>query len=627
MAQRPNHLYEFGPYRLDPGERQLLHDGQPLSLPPKLFETLLALVENAGHALEKDELLRRVWGDTFVEEVTLAKNISLLRRALGEGENEQRYIETISKFGYRFVAPVERKEAPPRMAVKGLPAIRAQGMIAVPVLALIVAVYFFVPSWLPITKTVEAPTLPPRVKVVVLPFANLSASAEEDYFADGLTEEMIMQLARLSPERLAVIARTSAMHFKGSKKTVAEIGKELGVDYVLEGSLRREGDKLRVTAQLIQVRDQMHRWARNYERSLHDLVAVQEDVARAIASEIRVQLTPPGLAAAGRRSGALPVSPEVHHLYLKGRFFWNKRTEAGYVKAIDFFQQTIRQDPEFAAAHAGLADTYALLGSVTNSTISRLEAMPRARAFAEKALALDESLAEAHTSLAFVKMHFEQDWAGAEKEFQRAIELNPSYVTAHHWYAYCLLAQTRFEEALREIRLALELDPLSLIVNTDVAEVLYFARQYDEAIQQAQKTLEMDPSFALAHRVLGLSYEQKGMYPESIAAFRALIRLSGRADHALAALGRSYALSGNRREAEKLLAELLALKPANSGALLGPAIVHAALGNKEQAISWLEKLAEQRAGIVLIKVEPYFDSLRSEPRFRAIERRLRLSAE
>jgi TolB-like protein/DNA-binding winged helix-turn-helix (wHTH) protein/Flp pilus assembly protein TadD len=603
---------------LDPAERQLLQEGKPVPLPPKLFETLLVLVENAGHVLEKDELLRRVWGETFVEEVTLAKNVSLLRKALGEGEDEQRYIQTVPKFGYRFVAPVQRLEKTPAAVLAKIPRL---GWVLAGVAALSLS------GWLAVSQF--APPAPPpaaatRVKLVVLPFANLSGSPEEEYFADGLTEEMIMQMARLNPERLAVIARTSSMHFKGTRKTVAQIGQELGVEYVLEGSLRRDGDKLRVSAQLIQARDQMNLWARNYERNVRDLVAVQDDLARAIATEIRVQLTPQGLAAAGHKP-ARPVAPEAHQLYLKGRFFWNKRTEAGYVKAIEFFEQATQGDPAFAAAHAGLADTYALLGSMTNSTIPRLEAMPRARAFAEKALALNESLAEAHTSLAFVKMHFEQDWEGSEKEFQRAIALNPSYVTAHHWYAYCLLAQTRFEEALREIRLAQELDPLSLIINTDVAEILYFSRRYDEAIQQAQRTLEMDPSFALANRVLGLSYEQKGMYTESIAAFQALIRLSGRADYALAALGRSYALSGNRREAQKLLDELLALKPANSGALIGPAIVHAALGNKDQALSWLEKLAEQRAGIILIKVEPYFDSLRPDPRFRAIERRLSLT--
>jgi tetratricopeptide (TPR) repeat protein len=321
------------------------------------------------------------------------------------------------------------------------------------------------------------------------------------------------------------------------------------------------------------------------------------------------------------------VAPGVNERYLKGRYFWNKRTEAGYVKAIQYFEEAIQMDPQYAAAYAGLADSYALLGSMANSTMPRLEAMPRARAFAEKALALDESLAEARTSLAFVKMHFEQDWDSAEREYRRAIASNPSYVTAHHWYAYCLIAQGRVDEALREIRLAQELDPLSLIINTDVAEILYFARRHDEAIQQARRALELDPSFALAQRVLGLAYEEKGMYAESIEALQKLVEISGRADYALAALGRSYALSGNREEARKLLEELMALKTRDSGAFLGPAIIHAALGNREEALLWLEKLYQQRAGSILIKVEPYFDVLREEPRFQALERRMALASD
>jgi tetratricopeptide (TPR) repeat protein len=359
---------------------------------------------------------------------------------------------------------------------------------------------------------------------------------------------------------------------------------------------------------------------------LRDVLAVQDDVARAVAGEIGVRLRPPA-APADQAAKLVAVPPEVNELYLKGRYFWNKRTEAGYVKAIQYFEEAIQMHPEYAAAYAGLADSYALLGSMANSTLPRIDAMPRARAFAEKALALDETLAEARTSLAFVKMHFEQDWDAAEREYRRAIASNPSYVTAHHWYAYLLVAQARMDEALREIRLAQELDPLSLIINTDVAEMLYFARRHDEAIQQASKTLEMDPSFALAQRVLGLAYEEKGMYPESIAALQKLVEITERADYALAALGRSYALSGNREEAEKLLQELLAVKTKDSGALLGPAIVYAALGNKDQALLWLEKLYQQRAGIILLKVEPYFDVLRPEPRFQALERRMALASD
>jgi TolB-like protein/DNA-binding winged helix-turn-helix (wHTH) protein/Tfp pilus assembly protein PilF len=619
----------FGAFELRQHSGELRKEGRLIRLQPQPLRVLALLAGRAGELVTREEIRKEIWGqDTFVDfEQGLNYCIKEIRATLGDDAETPQYVETLPRRGYRFIAPVKHIETPaPAMATvqdgtASLPAARPRyrlallGLAAVLVVAAVFAWQRFRPAAAPSGK----------IMLAVLPFENLSGDTEQDYLSDGLTDEMITQLARLNPERLGVIARTSAMHYKGARKDVREVGRELGVDYVLEGSLRRDGDRVRISAQLIQVKDQTHLWAENYERHVRDILAVQDNVARAIAAEIRVQLTPQGLAAAGRGSSARAAAPEVYQLYLKGRYFWNKRTEAGHVKAIQSFQEAIQKDPDSAPAYAGLADAYALLGSMTNSTLPRLEAMPRARAFAEKALALDESLAEAHTSLAFVKMHFEQDWATAEKEFQRAIALNPSYVTAHHWYAYCLISQGRVEEALREIRLAQELDPLSLIINTDLGELLYFARRYDEAIRQAQKTLEMDSSFALAHRVLGWGYEQKGMYKESIAELQTLVRLSGRADYALAALGRSYALSGNRKEAEKLLRELRALYPRKPGTSFGLAVLYSALGNKDQAFFWLEKSAQERFGIILIKVEPYFDSLRTDPRFRDIERRMALT--
>ena len=629
MGRQQPQVFEFGPFQLDVGERLLLREQQILALTPKAFETLLVLVENHGRLVGKEDLMKRLWPESFVEESNLAQQIFTLRKALGDDKDGNQYIETVPKRGYRFRSPVTSPTPAPVVPshepnVDGTVPKRtfpAAGFVWLILIAALSVVAYS--SWRAM-RPVAAPA-PPKMTLAVLPFENLSGDPDQEYLSDGMTEEMIMQLAQLNPARLAVIARTSSMHFKGSKKTVAQIGQELAADYVLQGSLRREGGRLRISAQLIQVEDQTHVWGQNYERDVHDLLALQDDVARAIASEIRVQLTPSRPLAAGGDTGSRAVAPEIHQQYLKGRYFWNKRTEAGYVKAIEYFQEAIRSKPDYAPAYAGLADAYALLGSMTNSTMPRLEAMPRARSFAEKALALDESLAEAHTSLAFVQMHFEHDWAAAEKEFRRAIALNPSYVTAHHWYAFCLMAQTRVEEALREIRLAQELDPLSLIINTDVAELLYYARRYDEAIRQAQKTLEMDASFPLAHRVLGLAYEQKGMLKESLAELQAQVRLSGRADYALAELARGLVLTGNRSEAEKLLRELQALDPQNPGTCIGLSFLHAALGDKDQAFFWLEKSAREHMGVILLKVQPYFDPLRSDPRFLAIERRMALS--
>ena len=614
MDRQPQ-VFEFGPFQVDVGERLLRRGEQIVGLTPKAFDTLVVLLENHGRLVGKDDLMKRLWPSSFVEESNLAQQISALRKALGDDGSQ--YIETVPKSGYRFRYPVSVLTK--SVSRRFLRADRVGWVILAAGLSL--TTYW---AWHWRAAQSAAAPAPAKVTLAVLPFENLSGDPDQEYLSDGMTEEMIMQLAQLNPARLAVIARTSSMHFKGSKKTVAQIGQELAADYVLQGSLRREGGRLRISAQLIQVEAQTHVWGQNYERDVRDMLALQDDVARAIASEIRVQLTPSRLLVSGSASSA-PRATEVHQQYLKGRYFWNKRSEPGFVKAIEFFQEAIQIDPGYAPAYAGLADAYALLGSMTNSTLPRLEAMPRARGFAEKALTLDESLAEAHTSLAFVLMHFEHDWAAAEREFQRAIALNPSYVTAHHWYAYCLMAQTRVEEALREIRLAQELDPLSLIVNTDVAELLYCARRYDEAIRQAQKALEMDASFPLAHRALGLAYEQKGMYKESVAELQLQVRYSGRADYALAELARAFVLTGNRNEAEKLLRELQTFNPQNPGTSIGLAFLYAALGDKDQAFFWLEKSARERMGVILIKVQPYFDTLRSDPRFRAIERRMALS--
>src|SRR3989475_8860445 len=317
-----------------------------------------------------------------------------------------------------------------------------------------------------------------RVMLVVLPFENLPGEPQEEYLSDGLTEEMITQLGRLHPERLGVIARTSAMQYKNTDKRTDQIGSELGVAYVLEGSLRRAGDRVRISAQLIQVRDQTHLWAESYERDLRDILALQSDVAQAIARQIELKLTPQQQA---RLARGRPIDPRAYELYSKGRYFWNKRSEEGYRRAIQYFQQAIARDSEYAPAYAGLADAYALLGSMPNVELPRSEAMPRARTAAIKALALDVGLAEAHTSLAFVQLHFDMGVPAAERECTRALQLNPGYPTAHHWYAFWLLAHGRAEEALQEVRAAQRLDPLSLIINTDVGAMLYYGRRHDEA--------------------------------------------------------------------------------------------------------------------------------------------------
>ena len=350
--------------------------------------------------------------------------------------------------------------------------------------------------------------------LAVLPFENLTGDPAQDYLSDGLTEEMIAQLGRLDPEHLGVIARTSVMHYKHTTEQAGQIGRELGVQYVLEGSLRRESDRVRVTAQLVQMKDQTHIWSRQYDRELKSLLALQGEIAQETADEIQLTLGKGHKLWATDRKVASPTSYQAYELYLKGRYFWNKRTKDGFQQAADYFQQSIANDPNYARAYAGLADTYALMSSW--SFVPQTEAIPKARAAALRALQLDDSLAEAHTSLALIAENYDYDWQTAEKEYRRAIQLDPQYATAHQWYAECLSFQGRFPEALEESERARQLDPLSLIIATDHAVILYFARQYDRAIEQFRAVLAMEPNFARAHMVV-YPYVEKGMFPEALA--------------------------------------------------------------------------------------------------------------
>ncbi len=622
MPQHPKHLYEFGPYRLDPAERRVLREGKSLPLPPKVFETLLVLVENAGHALEKDELLRRIWGDTFVEEVTLAKNISLIRKALGEGEDEQRYIETVSKYGYRFVAPVKRLDLETGELAAGESGRKVwlgAALLAVTALGLTIA------WWVRGSRGERAVVPGGKVTIAVLPFQNLSPDPQQEYFSDGLTEEMIQQLSQLNPERLSVIARTSAMHYRKTSKSVEQIGRELGADYILEGSVRRSGDRVRISAQLIQVKDQTHLLAEDYDRDLRDVLALQSEVAQAIARQIEIKLTPQQQARLARRR---PLNPEAYRLYLQGRYFWNQRTETGFARAVEYFQQAIEKQPDYAEAYAGLADCYALLGALVDAQGARAEAISRARTAALKALEIDGTLAEAHTSLAFVKWQYDWDWPGAGKEFQRALELNPGYATAHHWYAYLLMTQGQKEEGLREIRLAQESDPLSLIINTDFGELLCYAGQYDEAIRQSKKTLEMDPNFSLARRVLAWTYARKGMHAESIAELQKAVAVSGGREDLLMSLAYSYAMAGKRAEARAALGQMKRLYGASRDINFAMGVAYAAVGEKDQAFASLEKAYQARASsMILLGVAPVLDPLRSDPRFQDLLRRVGLPPE
>ena len=624
MPRDPNAIWLFGPFTLDPEQRALLRDGKSIALTYKAFEILHLLVENQGRALSKEEMMRQVWPDSFVDESNLAQHIFHLRKILGDTHEGQAYIETLPRHGYRFVAPVQK--APAKRAEAAVPTANTSqagaafansnptklrwviGIGAGLLLAAgIVAYVARGRIW------TAAPASNAKVMLAVLALENLSGDPQQEYLSNGLTEELITQLGSLEPGRLGVIARTSAMQYKDSHKDVRQISRELGVDYVLEGSVRRDGERVRITAQLIQVKDQTHLWAKEYDRGLKDILGLESEVAGEVAREIRLRLTP---AESARLAATHPVNPEAYEMYLKGRYFWNKRNEAAYVKAIDYFNQAIARDPQYAQAYSGLADAYALLGSWPNAEVPRRVAMPRAKEAALTALKLDDSLAEAHASLAFVEMHYEWNWKESEKGFRRAIELNPNYATAHQWFAYWLMAQGRRDESIAENELARKADPLSIIIRTDAADLLCAAGRFDEAIQKAREAMDLDPDFRLGHYFLGLAYAGKQMYPEALAEYQKGVALDSKDEWSLSGMGWVYALMHDRRKAEEIIRRLRQDARERPDLALEIAIIYSALGEKNEAFDWLENAYQNRdGGLMLVNSYWYFEQIRSDPRY------------
>jgi TolB-like protein/Flp pilus assembly protein TadD len=572
MEAKASRVYEFGPFRLEPAERRLLREGTPIVLTAKVLDLLIALVERAGHLVSKEELLSRVWPDSFVEEANLSVNVSALRRAIGDGcQDTGKYIETIPRVGYRFVATV-------REAAAGEPNIHS---------------------------------------IAVLPLANLSADPAQEYFTDGLTEELITELAKIS--RLRVISRTSAMHFKSTSKTVPEIARELSVDAVVEGAVVRDGNRVRISAQLIDARTDLHLWAQSYEGDLGDVLRLQDQVAWAIANEIKGKLAPPHQGPS--RANVRAVSSEVHELYLKGRFHWNKRTEEGLKRSIEYFQQAIEGAPLYALAYSALADSHNMLGLW--SVLPHTEVAPKAKAAATKALEIDDQLAEAYASLGWSRFAFDWDWVDAEKELKRAIKLNPGYESAHRWLCNCLQQQGRLDEASVEIKVAKELDPLSLVNNTVLGQNLYFLHKYDQAIEQERKTLEID-NFAYSHYVLGSAYEQKGDLGKAILEFQKAATLNANPVYP-AGLGHAFALAGRKREAQKLLDELSTLSIQRNIAWNEIAVICVGLGENDRALGVLEIAYEKHSSqLNWLKVDPRFDHLHKDPRFQDVLRRMNL---
>jgi TolB-like protein/DNA-binding winged helix-turn-helix (wHTH) protein/Flp pilus assembly protein TadD len=640
-THQPDGRLRFGVFEVDLRAGELRKHGLRIRLQEQPFQLLATLLERAGQVVTREELQKKLWpADTFVDfDHGLNKAVNKIRDALGDSAESPRFVETVARRGYRFLAEVKGADEiavrSPEIAPAQLPSSQppasqtgdraelvdaaAMPQRRLPPLAwkisafVLLAVIAAFAAWKIHSRNRPAPAIH---SLAVLPLESLSNDASQDYFADGMTDELISDLGQISA--LRVISRTSVMAYKHARKPLPQIARELNVDAIVEGTVLRSGDQVRITAQLIDAAADKHLWSQSYEGELKDTLALQNQVARAIAEQIRINLNPQEQAAL---KSAKVVNPEAYESYLKGRYFWNKRTPDSLKVALAYFNQAIDEDPMYAQAYSGLADTYALLGDWQYGVMTPKEALPKAKAAASKALELDSTLSEAHNSLAFCFDAFDWDFDAAGKEFQRSIELNPGYATAHHWYSWHLSLLGRYDQAIEEMRKAKSLDPLSLIINADLAELLSIAHFYDESIIQSRKTIEMDPNFALAHNQLAQAYLQKQMNAEAIAELQKAVQLSAGSPTCIANLARAYAASGRTSEAEKLLSDLKSHSNGGYSDAAEVSMVYAALGDKEQAMHWLEIGYEQRfnPGVLL---RPGFDPLRADPRFQDLVHRI-----
>jgi TolB-like protein/Flp pilus assembly protein TadD len=567
--------YEFGQFRLDATDRVVFCGDAIVPLAPKAVEILVALVENSGRLVERDGLIRSIWPDTHVEEANLTYNIAMLRRTLGRDPAGQDYIETIPKRGYRFIGSVRKISVSAVDTGSGAPGHRS---------------------------------------IAVLRFVNMSFDPDNEYFSDGLAEEITNALTRV--EGLRVVARTSAFQFKDAAQDIRGIGAKLNASAVLEGSVRRSGNKVRVTAQLIDVADGYHLWSEIYEREMTEIFALQDEVAEAIVGALKLNFAPGSL----KRK----TDPETYQLYLKGRYFRNKVSLDGFRKSLDYYRRALERDPRYAPVYAGLAESYVNLGW-NFSELPPGEAYAKANAAVTEALRLDDTLVDAHVSLGLLKSHYEWDWPGAEAAFQRALVLDPNHVNAHHRYAHYLIAVGRIEEALVESFRCLELDPLDQIICHHLGWHYRMARQYDEAIDQHLKVLEMNPHAELTRIYLGQAYLQKGLYDQAIAEYRTAFQL-GRGEAAdLAWLGHAYAVSGKRKEALEMLGRMLEQAGTRYVSAYAIGLIYIGLEELDKGFDWLEKAyLERNPLLVYLAVDPDFDSVRSDPRFLSLLARMSL---
>lgn len=612
----------FAVFEADLKTGELRKNGIKIKLQEKPFQILSLLVEHRGELVTREELREKLWSaDTFVDfDHSLGTAIAKLRQALGDSAQNPRFVETVSNRGYRFLVPVEtvlprRDESFPRVSLLRRISASAGAGLLLGVLLIGAFLRFNIrgaADWL------RRQSNPPIQSLVVLPLENLSGDPAEDYFADGMTDALITDLSRIGA--LRVISRTSSMHYKGARKSLPQIARELNVDGVVEGTVTRSGNRVRITAQLLHAGTDQHLWAETYERDLSDVLKLQGEMARTIAQQVRIRLTPQQQS----QLSTAAVNPQAYEVYLRGRYFWNQRTEAGLWKSVEMFQNAISLDPNSALPYAGVADAYLVLGSWAFEAVPPSEMIPKTLAAAQRAVQLDPALAEAHTVLAGFKHGFEWDFQGAELEYQRAIELNPSYAHAHQWYGQLLCELGRFDECRTEAYRAHFFDPLNLVMPKDAWS--YWQRRYKDAIASIQETLELDPNFRLAHRELGQIYEQQEMYEAAIQELQRAVELSGSHPLDLSALGHAYAVSGQHDKARHAVQKLQDLSSKRYVSGFDFALVYAGLGEKDRAMSWLDKAFQERSTWMLhLKVDPRLDPLRSDPRFQDLLRRVGLS--
>ena len=660
MSKQIKEIYEFGEFRFDAAERLLFRNSQAIQLTPKAIDLLLELVQSDGRVLSKEELMQSVWRDSFVEEVNLAHHISVLRKVLGDGKKDSHYIETLPRRGYRFVAKVNKlsagngefllaervtakivleeldaaendEERPAaQKSVEALPdeaqpslstsVKRRHIQIALTVVTSVILLGILVTFLLSKTTKPKSPTEARIKSIAVLPLKPLVAEQRDEAFEMGITETLINKLSSLKD--VTVRPLNAVRKYTKLEQDPITAGHELGVESVLDSYIQWDGNKVKISSRLVRVEDGTVLWAGTCNTGECENLFVLQD---SIVEQVAMKLVPT-LSGEEERQIAKRYTDneEAFRLYIKGRFFWNKRTADGLKTAINYFQQAIEKDPTYALAYSGIADSYIVLASWSVNEVSPDEAMPKAKAAALKALEIDNTLAEALTSLADVGLLYDWNWTEVERGFKRAIDLKPQYATAHQWYANYLTAMGRYDEAIEQIRLAYDIDPLSTVVSNSLAFKLYLARRYDEAINQYLKTIETDKNFAMSHAELGLAYLEKAMYAEAIAEIQKAVEISKGNTKILAMLAQAYAATGKTSDARRILAELENGRTYVSHYEI--AILYVRLGDYDQAFRWLERSYDERNNsLIFIKSDTRLDRLRKEPRFIDLLRRMGLS--